>query len=302
MQKALATQGYIVSQNELLSDVIDLYESLCVDGQNNIYDESDMMSNINQPLYKTEVMENMETLLSFDWKTGASFIRDERLVLDCKISIICILAGTLYMGTNIDIETEYVIKQKNIYKVIPKFFVDAAKEARFHDGFRLLKRCLRHALDPQTPSILQAKACVVEYKDKIAIKIETQMKASMKKDVYDVTVVFHEKILACKCGCKAGSSGQERVMCVHILPVVYQVTLLMYDGLAEHMLCELCNAWNTTYEEAVNNSSSYAIEYCKRSILVLKQATGYDCTDYNADLKKSVIDLLANYNVGTQKK
>ena len=51
----------------------------------------------------------------------------------------------------------------------------------------------------------------------IGIILKNKVPASMKQEVYDVTVIFSKKgILACECGCKCGSKGMDKVICVHI--------------------------------------------------------------------------------------
>ena len=67
----------------------------------------------------------------------------------------------------------------------------------------------------------------------------------MKNQLYDVTVaVTNADIVCTQYSCSAGSTGGERVVCVHILPVFYLLSMLLCDGLAQHILIELCIRWN----------------------------------------------------------
>jgi hypothetical protein len=136
-------------------------------------------------------------------------------------------------------------------------FADAS---RFHSGFRLLKRAIRHAMDPQAASILSASGSVIQYGSQVGLHLRHKVKASMKADVYSVEVSFTKScIIACKCNCKAGSTERDKVVCVHILPVIYQVTLLLFDGLGEHTIIEWANYWNQNYENALDNECKHVL-------------------------------------------
>ena len=72
----------------------------------------------------------------------------------------------------------------------------------------------------------------------------------MKQEVYDVTVVFSKRgILACECGCKSGSKGLDKVVCVHILPVLMQLVVFFIEDLGENLLVELCDRWDAALDQ-----------------------------------------------------
>ena len=77
--------------------------------------------------------------------------------------------------------------------------------------------------------------------NKIIIVLENQIPASMRNKVYDTRCAIDEDgvLVACKCTCECGSQGNERVTCVHILPVAFQLTIFMVACLAENILLEL---------------------------------------------------------------
>jgi hypothetical protein len=82
--------------------------------------------------------------------------------------------------------------------------------------------------------------------------LDADIPASMKNDVYKTGIVATAKdILCCKCSCKCGSDGKERIVCVHNLPLLFLLTLLLFEDLAEHMLLEFAacmdsNIWDKT--------------------------------------------------------
>ena len=75
----------------------------------------------------------------------------------------------------------------------------------------------------------------------------------MKDAVYHSTVAFTcDKIQCAKCECQAGARSKERVLCIHNLPLIYQLVMLLDDGLAEHILIELCSRWDSGLEEKIS--------------------------------------------------
>jgi hypothetical protein len=78
-------------------------------------------------------------------------------------------------------------------------------------------------MDPMSPSILAASACVVVYEGEIAIIIHHQIDPLMRKQQYKASVMFSSNnIISCKCSCRAGLHKKEKVVCVHTLPVFLQ--------------------------------------------------------------------------------
>jgi len=63
----------------------------------------------------------------------------------------------------------------------------------------------------------------------------------MKSNTYDTRVAFScADLIACTCTCQSGSQGSDQHVCVHVLAKAYQLTLLLYKGLAANILTELC--------------------------------------------------------------
>jgi hypothetical protein len=54
-----------------------------------------------------------------------------------------------------------------------------------------------------------------------------------------------EDLLATECTCKAGFTGEDQHICVHILLVLLQLSILPYDALADHFLVELSSRWKS---------------------------------------------------------
>jgi hypothetical protein len=178
---------------------------------------------------------------------------------------------------------------------VPTTIVSFAEAARLHEGFRLIMRCLRHAIDPQAFSLIYATGYIVLYEEQPALLLHHRVKASMKDQLYEVSVCFTEKtIISCQCSCKIGAMELERVMCVHVLPVIYQMTLMLFDGLADSCLIELANDWKNIEANGMTTTLKKEI---KEYLLQLVTATRhYDISDD----EKEVADILKIILVGTE--
>ena len=119
----------------------------------------------------------------------------------------------------------------------------------------------------------------------------------MKQDSYTTEAVStNQNLLISKCTCKAGGSGNEKVVCVHSLVPLYQLTLLITSGhLAEHILVEFTNMWGNCPDSTI---SCEKLQTLKKSLLHLIIATGvYEWVDTN-DKGMSIQQLMQRYNVG----
>ena len=122
----------------------------------------------------------------------------------------------------------------------------------------------------------------------------------MKQQCYDTTVVFSKSgILACECDCKAGSKGLDKVVCVHVLPILMQFVVFFIEDLGEHLLIELCNRWSGSLDEKL---SSY-LNQIKCYILQIMDSIGCASNETSkARLASSIKEMLDSFCVGTEKK
>lgn len=122
----------------------------------------------------------------------------------------------------------------------PSFFVELAYGSRADSGFRLLRRCARHAMDTKAKNLIDTDAKLFKTKEgKAGILLQNKVQASMKSTAYNTYAAFTAtELIACKCSCPCGGEGNERIVCVHILPLIFQLSLLLVEGLAENILLE----------------------------------------------------------------
>ena len=75
--------------------------------------------------------------------------------------------------------------------------------------------------------------------------------ASMNQNKSDVLLAFSsDELMACKCDYKYRGEGGQKIICVHILPIIFQLSLLVVEGLAENILLELRARFKDHNEEA----------------------------------------------------
>ena len=122
----------------------------------------------------------------------------------------------------------------------------------------------------------------------------------MKGDTFYASSVAltEDSLCATSCTCKAGSQGLQRGVCVHNLPLILQVILLLIDGLANHILVELCHRWNSHLEMKLKSLGK--LDLTKNAILILMRANGNE--NISSFSEFSVNDILKKwFDVGTEK-
>jgi hypothetical protein len=146
---------------------------------------------------------------------------------------------------------------------------------------RLLRRSIIHAVDQRSNKLSDknTKCSIVTYNNTPAILICHQINASMRPAHHNVVVCFNkDMIIASKCDCQAGCFVNGRALCVHIIPILYQITLLLFDGLAETLIIEFANHW----QQISMDMDQIMKEEVKTNLLILKNATRY-FDDFNED-------------------
>ena len=133
---------------------------------------------------------------------------------------------------------------------------------------------------------------------KIGIILKHTIAASMKDALYEVNVAFtDDELLSCECDCQAGSKGLDRGVCVHILPNILMLVLLLIDGLAENILIELCHRWNEHLEIELRDD----IESIQKAVFSLITASGGSDNIEKIQGNMAVTDILNEFRVGTEK-
>jgi hypothetical protein len=240
MVTVLNDRGYNISSTDPVEDIMDIYDSV-VNKSNGIYSE-DILENVTVPQETSLYLRYLQPLVTFDLNKGACFMDDEKLTLQDVIGVLEIIQQLVHIK-NPEPEHQRLDDISRTYSVIPTLLIDIANRARHEaSGYRLLKRCIRHALDSGAVDIRKAHVSIVKVNDPMetGFLVVHKVKASMKQDIYDVKVCFTKStVISCCCTCKCGGEGQQKILCIHILPILYQISLLVFEGLAKNILVEL---------------------------------------------------------------
>ena len=130
----------------------------------------------------------------------------------------------------------------------------------------------------------------------VGIILSNVIPASMKANEYDTSVAFTGKdLISCKCTCMCGGQGEEAIVCVHVLPLIFLFSLLLTEGLAENILLELCARFQATNEA---NMEERLREKMRKNINLLMLAAG-ESEDFS---NRSIVESLSIFQVGTQKR
>ena len=144
-----------------------------------------------------------------------------------------------------------------LYQVLPTYFIYMANGSRLHSGFRLIKRCASHAMDSNTRYLIETSAQLLLIKSReVAILINNDIPVSMKSKVYKYFALLSASdLIACKYDYQYRSFGPEAVTCIHILPLIFKLTLLLVEGLAQNLLLKLCARIDSLVENTLSSDT-----------------------------------------------
>jgi hypothetical protein len=252
---------------------------------------------VRYPLYPTNQLKKpteWNSLFSLEFCKGGAFVSDPN-IRDHLPALLGLFASFITYDKKKHTEWK---NDPSVYDALPEMLIKFAKGSRIDSGYRLLERCVRHSHDPRMQSMFDNTAEIIQTGDgSLGIKIKAQVPASMKADVYETSVAHTANdLLAAECNCKSGSKDDDRVVCVHILPVPNKVTHLLYEGLAEHILIEFAASYASLHE----NWSDDIVEAVKSSVLIIMEAAGE--TVSNQDANQLELDiLLERFVTGTER-
>ena len=246
---------------KLLDTLLNVFLAIAVDNLTN------RMEEIPFPVLEASVVDKMlnenignlpddidKVICDVYFSEGGQFIGNETIENKMLPSVLELFATLLEYKK----EVRYTKFNHKIYDALPSFFVELANGSRKDTGFRLLRRCARHAMDCNARSLINTDAKIFQRKDgSVGILLQNKVPASMKDKTYNTYAAFTAKdLVSCKCSCHCGASGDEAVVCVHILPLIFQLTLLLMEGLSENILLELCARFQEHHEEDLSVDQS----------------------------------------------
>ena len=252
------------------------------------------------PLYPSSELYSSPTkwnkLIDIEFKDGAAFLHEPEITTQHVPGLLKLFGSmTTFKPGN---ESRWK-NHKSLYAALPSIIIQFTFDCRVDSGYRLLMRCIRHAFDSRTKSLKNQTPTLITHQGEVGIHLSSSIPASMKSSVYCSEIaITPTKLLCCKCTCHCGGQGKERILCVHNLPLLFLLTSLLFDGLAENMLCDLaaCLRGTTWDEDDWSNDNKLAM---KQNIVHLMEASGDEMVPRDLD-RTSLIELLDNFLVSTE--
>jgi hypothetical protein len=124
-------------------------------------------------------------------------------------------------------------------------------------------------------------AILINHNGELGINLSAIVPASMKSCLYLSKIILTPiQRLCCKCTCSCGSPPKERTLCLHNLPLVYPLMLLLFWELPDHLIweisaCMCCGLW----QDSVWSAEKKMV--MKRNILLLLEAAGEQVNKHN---------------------
>ncbi len=139
-------------------------------------------------------------------------------------------------------------EMKLLCDILPTSFFIYAVNCCIDSGYRLLQHCIHHATDSRFPRNDKEIATLINHNGELGIYLCACVPALMKNCSYLSEIVLTPtKILCCKCTCQCGSQNNERMLCVHNLPLLYSMTILLFASWQITLLGNLLHLCSASY-------------------------------------------------------
>ncbi|KAL9186550.1 hypothetical protein ACHAXT_005788 [Thalassiosira profunda] len=289
-----------------------------------------MLDDVPFPVYQSkeldaEVTEHWNTIVDdVNFGEGGAFLSDPDLDAKYLPGILEMFSSLVRLESTASTKWTDWVKDPVLYDSLPSLFVEFAAQSRLDEGFRLLKRCIRHSFDSRCKSMDTGMGSLVLDEDGgVGIRLGFDVPASMRKNIYRTEVVATaNKLLGCKCTCQCGSQDEERIVCVHTLVVLYLLSILLMEDLAESMLIALASritasanpndddastansndgAEDLQWMWSMSNWTDGEISDMKESIVTLMEAAGEVVPEGDVQ-SKAIPELLQGFVVGTERR
>jgi hypothetical protein len=127
-----------------------------------------------------------EEVIDIDFQDGTAFLHNPDLVAK-HIPGILELFGALTIFEPGEV-TGWKC-QKSVYTALPAVIIKFASDCHADSGYRLLMRCICHALDSRTKPLDNKIARLIDHHGEIGIHLSSEIPASMKASVYHSKIV-----------------------------------------------------------------------------------------------------------------
>jgi hypothetical protein len=255
------------------------------------------------PIYPTSDLElqvdrRWDHVIEMDFKAKVAFLAHPDLTAMHIPGILQLFGSMVAIKTPKKTQCSKVM---SLHDILPASMFMYAANCRVDSGYRLLQRCIRHATDSRFPMIDKEIAMLINHNGELRIQLSAVVPASMKNCSYMSEIVLTPtKNLCCKCTCPCGSQNKERTLCVHNLPLLYYLTLLLFRELAGHIIREFAACMRSgLWQDSVWSAEDMMV--MKRNIILLSEAAGKHVNKHNVRTV-SIDELLDIFLVGTEKR
>ena len=123
---------------------------------------------------------------------------------------------------------------------VPDYATDLCSGSCENNIKHLMRRADCHAIDPKCIKLFNCDRIVMRIKETICLVVNINIIASMKDHCYNTTVAFGtDGLLSCAYNCPCDDDGKVKLVCIHAASASMTLPLLLFDGLAEHLLTKL---------------------------------------------------------------
>lgn len=290
MKEALLAAGIHAISKATDGEIMDMHDAI-VD-KKEIDAHSDLIDQIQFPELSNFAMTDgtLSPIIRFDMCNGAAFLLSEDLSMDQVIGVIDLFASLVVYS---DADAPGL---KPYEDALPQTLLKFCNGSRVDDGQRLAFRAIRHSNDPNADSAFNARCELSEKDGEMVMTMHHNMYASFKSERYETSVAFRkDAIVACKCGCPAGAELREKHdqhVDVHVVPVIYLLVLLLFDGLAYDLLVNLAERWKPS-----DDTNPRAKSVCDAIDLLTIAAGEEAVTQRNSKASERLV----RFAVGTEK-
>lgn len=256
------------------------------------------------PKEPSEILDNgkLEMIHTFEFQEGGWFLHAENITDKHQKDILLLLSQYVTYSLKAASHNDSKGSCKNVYHAVPDVLMEIAEGSCLDSCYQLLEHACCHAMDAKNPSLYCGNGKICELRGEKCFLINGNVHASMKEQCYDCTAaVSHCGIVACKCNCKAGSICDNWHVDIHTVGHLQNLTILLFDGLAENMLIELAAEWSTRDPEYTNEDERVEVIH---AIQTLKGVAGLMVTSASASANTSrtqtLAEMLVDFTVSTK--
>lgn len=296
MRKELRKLNVPTTNETLHHEVEDLFDFYMVNRQS----QHERLS-ARYPLFSSKFFDDIKDHICYRGRLFSpdGFLNDHHGIKDNDVPMVVQLFAGIVRYKRFD-ESDYAA-------AVPGMVIEFANGSRAVNGLahKVIKSAVRIAVDPKWRSFMDQDYCLFYHQctqgDSIGIILENDVPATMKDQLYHSKIAFTvHNFLASQCECIASGmgTGDDRITCIHNLPLIVNLSLLLHRGIAKNFLHDLSTRWSADTEALLVGTTRYDV--CREDILTLMEASSEEPQILQkAQVTENIIDMLKVYKETT---